>query len=73
MTLSTIAQSSNQVQSTVIYEYSFTVINSIDNDTQKLTAAFASLPTVKDWSQWLTGWISCGYSLTSQPQLIRTI
>lgn len=59
-------------QSTV-FEFAFTLHNSTDNDTQVLTAAFTSFPSPKDWQNWLSGWSSCGYSLASQPLLVRTI
>ncbi|MEN9871856.1 MAG: hypothetical protein RLZZ171_2848 [Cyanobacteriota bacterium] len=69
-----IAQTIDQVQSQTVYEYSFSLINTTDNDTQdNLTAAFTFIPTLIDWQEWLSGWISCGYSLSSSPQLIRTI
>ena len=75
MFLTNIAQTtaSIQVQSDRVYEYALTVSNSTDNDTQELVAAFTSIPSSQDIQQWLSGWNSCGYSLQSQPQLIRTI
>jgi hypothetical protein len=60
--------------STTVYEYSLTLINTIDHDIQdNLTAAFTHIPTLNDWQQWLSGWTDCGYKLQSQPQLLRTI
>ena len=56
-----------------VYEYALTVVNSADNDTQVLTAAFTSFPSLEDWQHWLSGWNSCGYSLNTEPVLIRTI
>ncbi len=73
MTSLTIAQSDSQIQSTVVYEYCLTVVNTEDKDTQYLTAAFSFLPTSEDWQQWLKGWNSCGYSTLTQPQLVRTL
>ena len=74
MFTTTIAQTPVSIQSTAkVYEYALTVFNSRDNDAQKLTAAFTSIPSFQDWQQWLTGWNSCGYSLVSTPQLVRTI
>ena len=75
MLTTTIAQSSASIQPSIrrVYEYALTVVNSTDNDTQELTAAFTSIPSSQDIQQWLSGWNSCGYSLSSQPQLIRTI
>lgn len=73
MTSSTISRSDSQVRSSTVYEYSLIVVNPQDNDSQKLTAAFSYLPTSQDWQQWLTGWLDCGYSLYSEPFLIRTI
>jgi hypothetical protein len=71
----TIAQSTQSVQSKIslVYEYSLVVLNPEDNDTQLLNAAFSSLPSLEDWQNWLSGWNSCGYSLLAKPQLIRTI
>lgn len=59
-------------QSTV-FEFAFSLYNSNDNDTQTLIAAFSSFPSSEDWQQWLSGWASCGYSLSTEPVLIRTI
>ncbi|MEM8832155.1 MAG: hypothetical protein AAGE96_22800 [Cyanobacteria bacterium P01_G01_bin.19] len=78
MTLTNIAQSSSdfqlqQLTGATVYEYALTVANVEDNDTQQLTAAFTSIPTLQDWLQWLDGWFSCGYSLQSTPQLVRAI
>lgn len=56
-----------------VFEFTFYVHNSADNDTQSLIAAFPSFPTPEDWQSWLSGWSSCGYALASKPQLIRTI
>lgn len=67
MTSTTLTQST-----TTVYEYSLTVVNSQDNDTQHLTAAFTNLPSPQDWQQWLSGWLDCGYSLATEPVLIRT-
>lgn len=69
-----LTQSTSKVPTSIVYEYSFSLINTTDNDTQdNLTAAFTFIPTLIDWQEWLSGWISCGYSLSSSPQLIRTI
>ncbi len=53
-----------------IYEYRLTVANN-QNDTQNLTATFNHSPSFQDWQDWLSGWFSCGYSLSSVPALIR--
>lgn len=68
MTSTTIAQST-----ATVHEYSLTVFNPEDNDTQKLTAAFTNLPTLEDWQQWLHGWTDTGYELLSQPQLLHIL
>jgi hypothetical protein len=68
-----IAQTIDQVQSQTVYEYALTVVNSDDRDTQILTAAFTFIPSVADFQQWLSGWISCGYFLSSTPQLINVV
>ena len=76
MSLSTIANPASTTQKSrtfTVYEYSLTVHNPEDNDTQELTAAFTSIPLLQDWQQWLNGWNSCDYFLNSQPILIRTI
>ncbi len=74
MSLSTITKTAPQIQKPrIVYEYSLTVANSEDKDTQELTAAFSFIPSLQDWQQWLDGWNSCGYSLSSSPNLIRTI
>lgn len=77
MSTNTIAQTQTTVQANTnrvkVYEYALTVVNPIDNDTQKLTAAFSFLPAFEDWQNWLFGWNSCGYSLQSPPQLIHTL
>ena len=65
---SILTQSTSQV-----YEYSLTVVDPTNNDSQKLVAAFSSIPTLQDWQQWLSGWNDTGYQLQLQPQLIRTI
>jgi|GEM_PF-3088635 len=49
MTLSTIAQS---VSTTVVREYSLVLVNSVDGDTQCLTAAFTEQPSSHDWQKW---------------------
>ena len=56
-----------------VFEFAFSVHNCVDNDTQTLIAAFSSFPSSEDWQQWLSGWASCGYSLSTDPVLIRTI
>ncbi|MEL6928201.1 MAG: hypothetical protein AAFO95_06180 [Cyanobacteria bacterium J06600_6] len=61
-----------QSKSTV-FEFILSIHNPQDNDTQTLTAAFPSFPSTEDWQNWLSGWTSCGYSLTSQPVLIHTL
>lgn len=70
-----IAQSPAELQAPIkrVYEYALTIVNATDNDTQELTAAFTSIPSSEDIQQWLMGWNSCGYSLTAQPILLRTI
>lgn len=74
MSLSTITKTAPQnQQSRIVYEYSFTVHNSKDKDTRELIAAFTSIPSLQDWQQWLSGWNSCDYFLSSSPNLIRTI
>jgi hypothetical protein len=55
-----------------VFEFSLSVIDR-EGDLQKLTAAFRSFPSDRDWSNWLSGWSSCGYSLVSQPVLIKAI
>ncbi|HHP7229466.1 MAG TPA: hypothetical protein ACFCUY_01245 [Xenococcaceae cyanobacterium] len=55
-----------------VFEYSLSVIN-CDGDVQNLTAAFTSVPSDADVSNWLSGWSSIGYSLLSQPILIQVI
>lgn len=72
MTSLTITQSDSQVQSSLVYEYSLTVVNP-NNDTQKLTAAFRNIPTSPDWQQWLSGWTDTGYELLSPPQLLQIL
>ncbi|MEM9509840.1 MAG: hypothetical protein AAGA16_19520 [Cyanobacteria bacterium P01_E01_bin.35] len=71
MTLNNIAQTSLSIQSSSVYEYSLTVVNPENNDTQDLNAAFRSIPTSTDWQQWLDGWTDTGYELHSQPQLLQ--
>jgi hypothetical protein len=74
MSTITLTQTPFQLQpSTIVYEYSFEVFNQQHNDTQKLTAAFVSTPSIQDWQQWLVGWIRSGYRLSSSPQLINII
>ncbi|MGL5834256.1 MAG: hypothetical protein ACRC1Z_13625 [Waterburya sp.] len=75
MLTTNIAQSTFRVQpATTVYEYSFSLFNPEDNDLQdNLTAAFPSIPTADDWAAWLSGWNSCGYSLSTTPQLINII
>jgi hypothetical protein len=77
MTLTTIAQSTPQVQSqsiSTVYQYSFSLINTTDNDIQdNLTAAFTNIPTSDDWTSWLRGWSSIGYQFQNEPQLIEII
>ena len=55
-----------------VFEYSLSVIDR-DGNIQKLTAAFSFVPSDSDWSEWLSGWIECGYARMSQPLLIRVI
>lgn len=55
-----------------VFEFSLSVIDR-DGDIQNLTAAFSGFPSTSDWSNWLCGWKECGYSLVSQPALIRAI
>jgi hypothetical protein len=66
-----ITQTTSQIQIRTVYEYALIVHNAKDNDTQNLTAAFTHIPTSDDWQQWLTGWNSCGYLLSSTPRLIN--
>ena len=74
MSLSTITKTAPQIQqSRIVYEYSLTVHNSEDNDTRELIAAFAFIPSLQDWQQWLAGWNSCDYFLVASPNLVRTI
>jgi hypothetical protein len=63
----------NILTQSTVFEFAFSVYNSQDNDTQTLIAAFSSFPSPQDWQHWLSGWIECGYSLFSEPILIRTI
>ena len=56
-----------------VFEFILSVHNPQDNDTQTLTAAFPSSPSPQDWQHWLSGWTNCGYSLSTQPVLIRTL
>ena len=55
-----------------VYQYSLKVIDS-EQDVQNLTAAFTSIPSQQDWSDWLSGWSSIGYSLFGSPRLIRVL
>jgi hypothetical protein len=55
-----------------VFEYALSVIDR-DGDVQNLTAAFTFVPFNADVSNWLSGWSSIGYSLLSQPILIRVI
>ena len=74
MSMITLPQSISTVHpATTVYEYSLTVVNPTDNDTQDLTAAFSSFPSYQDWQNWLSGWSDTGYLLQSQPQLIQAI
>jgi hypothetical protein len=74
MSTISLAQSPSQLQpNSIVYEYSLTVFNRQHNDTQELTAAFISQPTIQNWQQWLTGWLNCGYRLSSSPRLINII
>ncbi len=75
MLTTTITQSPASIQTPIqkVYEYALTITNTDDNDTQELIAAFTSIPSSQELKQWLTGWNSCGYSLSTQPILIRTI
>jgi hypothetical protein len=58
-------------QSTKVYEYSFSLINTKSNDYQdNLTAAFTNIPTLQDWLEWLSGWTRSGYCLATAPRLI---
>jgi hypothetical protein len=69
-----LAQSTPKVSTATVYEYSFALINAEDGDLQdNLTAAFTSIPSADDWTTWLRGWTSCGYSLVANPELINTI
>ena len=76
MTSTNIAHTSSSLQPQSVfsvYEYTLTVANEEDRDTQELTAAFTSKPTPLDWQQWLAGWQSCGYVLADLPKLIHII
>lgn len=67
-----LTQTTPKVQT--VYEYSFSLFNPEDNDLQdNLTATFTHIPTADDWTVWLAGWNSCGYFLSTQPQLINII
>lgn len=68
-----LTQSTSKVQTRTVYEYALAVHNATDKDTQNLTAAFTHIPTTDDWTVWLADWNSCGYSLSTQPQLINII
>jgi hypothetical protein len=72
MSLSNIANLTLESQTITVYEYAFTVTNTEDSDTQELTTAFTSIPTLLDWQQKLAGWKSCGYELSCTPILINT-
>lgn len=72
MLLTNIAQSTPQVQTFDVYEYSFSLINSDTHDIQEnLTAAFKRLPNQQDWLDFLAGWIDCGYRFYSVPRLVN--
>ncbi|WP_036486873.1 hypothetical protein [Myxosarcina sp. GI1] len=58
-------------QKTKVYEYSLTVFNIEERNSQKLTAAFIFIPTSKDWQRWLSGWGNCGYYLVGSPRLLH--
>ena len=58
-------------QKTKVYEYSLTVFSIEERDRQELTAAFAFVPTSKDWQRWLAGWSDCGYYLVGSPRLLN--
>ena len=79
MSTSTIArtnvslQQSASIDTKQVYEYALVLNHPDNNDTQLLTAAFDSLPTLQDWQSWLSGWISQGYALQAQPLLVRVI
>jgi len=71
MTLVTLTQSSDETQEKqFVYEYSFTVLNVQQQDTQELTASFIGIPSQREWSEWLKGWNSIDYELNSTPQVI---
>ena len=72
MSQSILTQSTQQVQTFDVYEYSFSLINPDTQDIQEnLTAAFKRLPSQDDWKAWLDGWIKCGYRFYSVPRLIN--
>ena len=74
MFLTTISQSSSQVQSRTVFEYSFSLFNPQDQKTiDDLTAAFTHPPTSQDWDNWLEDWHDNGYYLESQPRLSQII
>ena len=72
MSQSILTQSTQQVQTFDVYEYSFSLINPDTQDIQEnLTAAFKCLPSQQDWLDFLAGWIDCGYRFDSVPRLVN--
>ena len=63
----------SQSPTKLIFEYSFSLIDRSSNDVQDVIAVFTSVPSNKDWSDWLEGWFSCGYSFLSKPILKRIL
>jgi hypothetical protein len=58
---------------TIVVEYSLALFNPQSGDYQdNLAAAFSCTPSKQDWDNWLSGWTSCGYSLSSNPILVNS-
>lgn len=60
----------NLTNSASVFQYLLEVTD-LDGDVQNLTAAFTSVPSSTDISDYLSGWTKSGYSLSSPPQLIK--
>ena len=73
MTLSTIAQFSQQTQSPNFYDYLVPVIDPANNTVKQFSAYFYCEPTEQDWNELLEGWYKLGFKLESEPTLVRAI
>lgn len=72
MNTSTIANSSLSKSFRNVYQYSLSLIDS-EGNVEHLQPSFTSVPSDSDWSNWLSGWFSIGYSFLSQPVLVKAI